>query len=37
MEITFIFIKFKGYIHISIGSRSVPVGRLAGRLKRDLA
>ena len=30
-EITFIFRKFEGYIHSGIGSRSVPVGRLAGR------
>ena len=30
MEITFIFRKFKGYIHSGIGSRLVPVDRLAG-------
>ena len=28
-EITFIFRKFEGYIPSGIGSRSVPVGRLA--------
>ena len=28
-EITFIFRKFEGYIHSGIGSKSVPVGRLA--------
>ena len=31
-EIMFIFIKFEGYIHSGIGTRSVPVGRQAGRL-----
>ena len=30
--ITFISRKFEGYIPSGIGSRSVPVGRLAGRL-----
>ena len=34
-EITFIFRKFEGYIPSGIGSRSVPVGRQAGRRKRD--
>ena len=29
MEITFIFRKFEGYIHSSIGSKSVPIDRLA--------
>ena len=28
-EITFIFRKFEGYIHSSIGSRLVPVDKLA--------
>ena len=31
-EITFIFRKFEGYIPSSIGARSVPVSRQAGRL-----
>ena len=31
MDIMFIFRKFEGYIHSGIGSRSVPVDRLAGR------
>ena len=31
-EITFIFRKFEGYIRSGIVSRSVPVGRQAGRL-----
>ena len=30
------FQKIEGYIHSSIGSRSVPVGKQAGRRKRDL-
>ena len=36
MEITFIFRKLEGYICSSISSRSVPVGRQAGRRKHDL-
>ena len=32
MEMTFIFRKFEGYIPSGIGTRSVPVGRLAGWL-----
>ena len=35
-EITCIFKKFEGYILSGIGSRSVPVDRLAGRQKCDL-
>ena len=31
-EIMFIFRKFEGYIPSGIGSRSVPLGREAGRL-----